>query len=143
LDDLIFSALAGIAFVEAAARLIESARGQGPSNWYVGRSTWALMGISTFLGSTWYGICGILRRRVSEGAFPSVDWCLRGLIDRPWVFLEQLAWVPLGLYVAARLGRWPRDPKPDGRVWAGRAFGMVLVLSRIVVDLYFLDYWSR
>ena len=142
-DELVFSLLAGIAFVEFAGLLIESARRKGPPHWGVGRCVWAVVGISTLLGNAWYGLWEILHRRVSEGSFPKVSWCLGCLVDRPWVYVEDIAWVPVGLFIAVWLGRWRGDLRPDDREWAGRCFGVMMILSKMSADLYTLEYWSR
>ncbi len=142
-DELVFSLLAGIAVVECTGLLIESVRHRGPPHWGIGRRVWAVVGISTLLGNAWSGLWDILACRVSEGSFPTVSRCMSDLVDHLFVYVEQLAWVPLGLCIAAWLGRWTRDPRPDGREWAGRVFGVVMILSKLSADLYKLEYYAR
>ena len=118
-------ASAGVALVGLAGLLVERARRRSPAHWGLGRWSWAVAG----LYAAWVHLVGF------EGAaFRGYNQL--GLI---WVYFYGLrearpSLVPmlLSVWLTARFARLPRDPAPDAREWAGRAFGgFVVVVTAI------------
>jgi hypothetical protein len=107
---------------------VERIRKRSPPVWGLGRWTWSLM-IPIFLFP-------FLEDSVSELLFgkgvkallvlPNVQKTLaiESLYNRfPSTYLTVL----FACLIATRIAGLPRDPAPDAREWAGRAYGLLLV----------------
>jgi hypothetical protein len=128
LEGITWDVLVGIAVIGLLALVVESLRKRGPATWGFGRWVWSLMGLAILVQeATWKGYI-LLESAAQErklGVDPVHDlfalWDLRQS-------LPGLAWLPLVFWISSRLARRPGDPKPDGREWAGRVFGVVVPL---------------
>src|SRR6516165_6019651 len=129
------SFLTGFVLVEVICLYMEAAWRRSPAIWGTGRLTWALLGTTSLLLWLSYAVNDLMTS-------------YRGWIDPVWItdftgnivfhshlpLLHDLAWLPLAIWLTSRLAGWRPSPMIDGREWAGRAFGVLLVVSRIAVE---------
>jgi hypothetical protein len=115
----------GIALVGLVGVAVEAARRRSPELWGMGRWTWAIAGIYAVAV---HGVGGA--KGIREHMF---------YLGMPWVYFYGLpdAWPYLGpalasAWLAARMARLPRDPKPDAREWAGRVYGTLVVVTSVI-----------
>jgi hypothetical protein len=116
---------AGIALVGLVGLVVEVARRRAPERWGLGRWTWAVVGVSIVA----VHLVGMVKG-VREGMF---------YLGFPWIYFYgiQPAWSYLGLalvsvWIATRMARLPRDPKPDAREWAGRVYGGLVTVTSVI-----------
>jgi hypothetical protein len=133
-----YSFITGFVIVEAIGLWIEKARGRGLSPWGLGRLTWSTLGVVCLFQWPWDTTWYVLRRYGDVTAFHEAFWKLVRVTAGG---SHNLAWIPLALIITTRLAGLPRDPKPDGREWAGRVYGIVILLGFIFNDLYSL--WTH
>jgi hypothetical protein len=115
----------GIALVGLVGLVVEVARRRSPERWGLGRWTWAIAGLYVVA----IHLAGVAKG-VREGMF---------YLGFPWIYFYGLrpAWPYLGVglvstWLAARMARLPRDPKPDAREWAGRVYGVLVVVTSVL-----------
>jgi hypothetical protein len=114
----------GLGLMGSLGLYVERVRKRSPPVWGLGRWTWSLM-IPILLFPAFQHSVGVLLYR--EGVKE-----LRGMI--PFLIEEsfrdyprmQLA-VLFAFVIASRVAGLPRDPAPDAREWAGRAYAFLLV----------------
>ncbi len=115
----------GMALVALAGIGVELARRRSPERWGLGRWAWAIAGLYVVA----VHLAGVAKG-VREGMF---------YVGMPWIYFYGLrpAWEYLGValisaWLAGRMARLPRDPRPDAREWTGRIYGVLVAVSSIV-----------
>jgi hypothetical protein len=133
------SFLTGFVVVEAVCLCVEVARHRSPSTWGVGRHIWALLGITSLVLWLWYAANDWAFYFRGRSDAVTLDKLIGVAVFHSHlpVFYD-LAWLPLAIWLTSRLARWPRPLTADGREWVGRAFGVMLVVSRCVVEIIHL-----
>jgi hypothetical protein len=124
----------GLVLVEGAALWIEAIRRRAPRVWGFGRLTWSLSFCVAVLTSLERAVWIVAREAMETTGPPPVGSILRqwqGWFTGEAGELVTGAGVPLclaGLLITSLGARWPRDPSPDAREWAGRIFFGALLL---------------
>jgi hypothetical protein len=129
-----YTLFSGVILVEAVALWIESARGRGPRPWGFGRMTWSTLGVVCLGSWSRLIVSALIGQRLPRwgGSKPFLTLA-RDFSTHP---AEYLAWVPLAVFLTARLAALPRDPRPDGREWAGRIFGFIIFIDYLFFQVY-------
>jgi hypothetical protein len=125
--------LAGFALVELVGLAAESARGTRVGVWGIGRCLWSVVGLMVAARMMWDAVAVL----VTGNLRPGTDlWSLlRKSVQMSAVDVTVLNLLPVALWITSRLGRWPRDPCPDAREWAGRVFGVVMTIAGFLFEL--------
>ena len=132
-----YSFFTGVILVQTVGLWAERARCRGPAPWGIGRMIWSTLGAVCLLGWAWDTGWSYLRQRSDPTANQDTLWRLALLGSTG---CQYLAWLPLAVVLTARLAGRPGDQRPDGREWAGRLFGSLLLAVFVLNEVYLLCY---
>ena len=120
--------LAGIALVMGPRLWLEASRDYEHRVWGVGRWTWSLSATAIVLHVAWMAIAApstIYRREhrmITQHELGSTF-----VASAVWP-MDVFPGLLIAFLITARIARWPRDPAPDFREWAGLVFAGLLVI---------------
>jgi hypothetical protein len=125
----------GLVLVEGAAVWIDTGRRRTSRVWGFGRLTWSVSFCVAILTSlkmlVWVAAREVWDNVPLPPAVGSIlrQWWKFFIEDNDYIITKTNASLVLAAFLITSLpARWPRDPSPDAREWAGRIFFGALIL---------------
>jgi hypothetical protein len=111
-------------------------RGATPRPWGIGRATWALCGLFAVLHTVIGMLFGAVGFIMKGRQWPGVT-LFTGMMRLYFAeqFQFEFAAALAAFWLAAWVARWPVSSAPDAREWAGRGFGIFIIVAAIAIRI--------